>query len=79
MATTTVRVDLETHARLLQMGAASGSSLMDTVREAAEALRRQRLGQQVADEVAVLRTDPAGWAEYLAEAEASSVSDGIGR
>lgn len=52
---------------------------MDTVRDAAEALRRQRFAEQVAAELAELEKDPEAWAVYLAEAEETSVSDGIGR
>lgn len=79
MGTTTIRVDTATHARLLALSKASGVSLMDTVRDAAEALRRQRFAQQVAAELADLEKNPGEWAEYLAEAEKTSVSDGVSR
>lgn len=52
---------------------------MDTVRDAVEALRRQRYAGQVAAELAELEKNPEAWAAYLAEAEETSVSDGIGR
>lgn len=78
MGTTTIRVDTDTHARLLALSQATGSSLIETVRDAAEALRRQRFAQQVAAEVADLRGDPEAWRAYLAEADDTSVSDGIG-
>lgn len=77
MSTTTIRVDSATHARLLEMSKASGASLIDTVRDAAEALRRLRFAQQVIDELAALREDPEAWAAYLAEGEATAVTDGI--
>ncbi|CAN5756151.1 hypothetical protein BH23ACT5_BH23ACT5_20830 [soil metagenome] len=79
MGTTTIRVDTDTHARLLALSKATGASLMDTVRDAAEALRRQRFAQQVAAELAGLQKKPEEWAAYLTEAEETSVSDGIGR
>ena len=63
MATTTIRVDTDTHARLVEMSKASGASLIDTVRDAAEALRRLRFAQQVTDELAELREDPEAWEE----------------
>lgn len=75
--TTTIRVDSETHARLVELGGLRGTTLIDTVRDAAEALRRQRFAQTVAQELADLRRDPEAWNAYLAEAEATSVSDGI--
>jgi predicted DNA-binding protein len=77
MATTTIRVDAETHARLLELSEATGDTLMSTVRDAAEALRRQRFGHQVAQEMEALRRDPAGWADYLADADSTAVTDGI--
>jgi predicted transcriptional regulator len=77
MGTTTVRVDSETHARLLEMSAASGKSLIDTIRDATEALRRQRFAGGVTQELDRLRMDEATWVAYLAEADATDVPDGI--
>lgn len=79
MATTTIRVDTRTHAQLLELSEAMGASLIETVREAADALRRQRFARRVAQELSDLRADPAAWADYLADAEATSVTDGIDR
>ncbi len=78
MSTTTVRVDTRTHARLLELAAASQRSLVDTVDDAVEALARQRFASKVRGEIADMRTDPAAWADYLADADATSVADGIG-
>ena len=74
--TTTIRVDLDTHAELMQMSKASGTSLVETVRAAAEALRRQRFAQTVSAEYAALRSDPDAWAEYLADGDLPA-GDGI--
>lgn len=79
MATTTIRVDSETHARLHALSRESGRSLIDTIRDATEALSRQRFGHQVAAELAALQTDEDAWKDYLAEAESTSVADGINR
>ncbi len=73
-----MRVDVETHAKLVELGATSGSSLMETVRDAAEALRRQRFASRVADEFAALRADESAWGDYLAEMESTNVTDGLG-
>lgn len=78
MATTTIRVDVETHARLLELSSEAGSSLMETVRNATEALRRQRFARQVAGELEALREDPSAWGEYLADADSTAVADGLG-
>ncbi|MEL7209894.1 MAG: hypothetical protein AAGK32_16945 [Actinomycetota bacterium] len=75
--TTTIRVDTETHARLVELSELSGSSLIETVREATEALRRLRFARRVASELSELRNDPAAWDDYIADAEASSVTDGL--
>lgn len=77
MGTTTIRVDTETHAALLDLAAETGSSLMDTTRAAAEALRRLRFAGHVTDELNALRSDPDAWGEYLAEADGTSVGDGL--
>lgn len=77
MATTTIRVDIETHRRFLELSEASGDSLVDTVRAATEALRRRRFADRVNDELEVLRKDPVAWKDYLSEAETTSVTDGI--
>ena len=79
MATTTIRVDTDTHARLQALSRESGRSLIETVRDAAEALRRQRFAHQVAAELSELRTDEDAWKDYLAEADSTSVADGIDR
>lgn len=78
MGTTTIRVDTDTHARLLELSRVTGTSLMQTVRHAADALGRQRLAQQVAAELTELHHDPEAWKAYLAEAGSTSVPDGIG-
>ena len=78
MATTTIRVDLGTHARLVQLSQARHASLGETVRDAAEALHRQQFGRAVQAELAELRADPEAWNDYLADAAATSVTDGVG-
>ena len=77
MDTTTIRVDRDTHSRLLEMSRQTGDTITETARQAAEALRRLRFGLRVQEEYAALRSDPEAWADYLAEAESSHVGDGI--
>lgn len=77
METTTIRVDRDTHARLLAMSNETGDSLTDTVRQATQALRRLRFGLRVQEEYEALRSDSDAWADYLAETESSYVADGI--
>jgi hypothetical protein len=77
MQTTTIRVDTETHAALLALAAESGMSLMATTKAATEALRRQRFAHHVTEELNALRADREAWADYLADAERTSVGDGV--
>lgn len=77
MATTTIRVDTDTHARLVELSEMSGSSLIETVRDAAEALRRLRFARQVVDELTELRKDTAEWEAYITESDVTSVNDGL--
>lgn len=77
MATTTIRVDTDTHARLRELSERSGTTLMETVRAATDALDRARFGARVADEMAALRADPEAWADYTGEIDALPVADGL--
>lgn len=78
MGTTTIRVDTDTHARLQEMSRQTGATIGDTVRDAAEALRRQRFATRVVSEFDALRTDATAWEDYLADSEATAVRDGLG-
>ncbi len=75
MDTTTIRVDTEAHALLLELSQATNSSLIDTVRKATEVLRRQQFALDVARELNQLRTDPEAWKAYLGAADSTSVAD----
>lgn len=78
MDTATIRVDTATHERLVELSRQTDSSLIDTVRDAAEALRRQQFASGVAEELDRMRNDPNRWNAYLGEADSSSVADGVG-
>lgn len=75
-ATTTIRIDREVHQRLVALSEASGRQLMDTVRDATEALEGARFAASVAAQLDALRGDPAGWAAYVGDAELA-VGDGV--
>jgi len=77
MATTTIRVDVDTHSRLVSLSEQAGASLIDTVRAATEALERRRFGERVAEEIDRLGQDPVVWGAYLTEAGETAVADGI--
>lgn len=77
MGTKTIRIDTETHAKLVELSQEANASLIDTVADAAEALWRRRFAEQVNAQLEELRKDPEAWEDYLAEAEATHVTDGI--
>lgn len=77
MDTTTIRVDTNTHARLLEMSRDADTSLVATVRDAAEALWRERFARHAMRQLGELQNDPEAWQEYLAEAEETHIADGI--
>jgi hypothetical protein len=78
MTTTTIRVDEASHAALVELSRSGGTTLIETVRQATEALRRQRFAQLVVTELAELREDHDSWVDYLGEIDESSFLDGIG-
>ena len=77
MGTTTIRVDTDTHARLLEMSQEAGMSLGATVQDAAEALWRQRFARHAIEQIRELHKDAEAWQAYLAEAEETHVADGV--
>jgi len=77
MGSTTIRVDTATHAELLDLSRRAGATLSETVRDAALALRRARFGEQVRGEFEALANDPDALEGYLADAESTSVPDGV--
>lgn len=76
-ATTTIRVDVETRAKLLELSHANNETLIEIVRQAAEELSRKFFARNVAREFEQLRADPVAFADYMREAEETDVSDGI--
>jgi hypothetical protein len=77
VTTTTIRVDTATHAQLVELSRLTGASLLQTVRDATEALRRLRFAEESVRKLDALRADPVAWADYLAGAESTHVGDGI--
>jgi predicted DNA-binding protein len=77
MQTTTIRVDVDTHRRLVALSERHGQPLGATVRLAAEALDRNDLTNRIAAQLDRLHDDPAAWASYMAENESLGSSEGI--
>lgn len=77
MQTTTIRVDVDTHRRLVALSERHGQPLGATVRLAADALDRDDLTSRIQVQLDRLHEDPVAWADYLAENDAYGASDGI--
>jgi predicted transcriptional regulator len=73
---TTIRVDHETHRRLIAISRASNRPLIDVVRDAADALERARFATLVASQLDAIRQHPEDWASYTTDAELA-IRDGI--
>ena len=70
MASETVRIRPETHAKLRDIAETTGQSMPEVLDEAVEALRRTQLLDQTNRAYAALRNDPKAWKAELAEREA---------
>jgi hypothetical protein len=67
VATQTVRITAQTHARLRELAGDRGESLQDVLAAAVDRLWRDQLLTQLDEDYAQLRADPAAWEEELAE------------
>lgn len=79
MATTTVRIKLETSQTLRDLAASTGRAMQDVLADAVEAYARQLLLDQTNDAYARLRTDPEAWQQEVTEREAweATLADNI--
>ena len=74
---TTIRVDRDTHQRLLTISTQQGFSLMEILRRATDALDRELFVGEARSHMQKLRADPQAWADYLSESSLTEVSDGV--
>jgi hypothetical protein len=73
---TTIRVDRDTHQRLLTISTQQGFSLMEILRRATDALDRELFVGEARSQMQKLKADPQAWADYLRESSLTEVSDG---
>lgn len=78
-SSTTIRVSIEQRERLRRLAEEREASMAETLDDALEALRREHFYKGMADAEEALRSDPARWAEYLAERDAWLNPDLAGR
>ena len=74
---TTIRVDRDTHQRLLAFSQQQGLSLMEVLRRATDALDRELFVGEARAQIEKLKADPQPWADYLHESSLTEVADGI--
>lgn len=81
MASETVRIKAETHAKLRNLADASGQSMPEVLDQAVESLRRQRLLEAANEAYARLKQDPKQWQAELEERALweATLADGQGR
>ena len=76
---TTIRVSVEQRERLRRLAEEREATMAQTLDDALEALRREHFYRGMADAEEALRSDPARWAEYVAERDAWLNPDLAGR
>ncbi len=74
---TTIRVDRDTHQRLLTFSQQQGLSLIEVLRRATDALDRELFVDEARSQMQNLKADPQAWADYLRESLLTEVADGI--
>jgi predicted transcriptional regulator len=74
MASDTVRVKPETHAKLKALAEQTGRPMPEVLEQAVESLRRQRLLEATNRAYAALRDDSKAWKAELAERESWDVT-----
>jgi hypothetical protein len=74
---TTIRVDRDTHKRLLAFSQQLGLSLMEILRRATDALDRELFVGEARAQIEKLKADPQAWVDYLRESSLTEVADGI--
>ena len=74
---TTIRVDRDTHRRLLDLSQSADLSLMEVLRRATAALEQQLFVAEAKSQMHHLHADPQAWADYLPDSSLTEVSDGV--
>ncbi|NBR66927.1 MAG: hypothetical protein EBT79_06570 [Actinobacteria bacterium] len=62
---TTVRVDADTHGRLMKMSDETGKSLGHVISDAVRALEHHRFHEQLNEDYRAMREDPEAWAAFV--------------
>ena len=74
---TTIRVDRDTHQRLLAFSQQQRLSLIEVLRRATDALDRELFVGEARAQIEKLKADPQAWADYLRESSLTEVADGV--
>lgn len=79
MASDTVRIRSDTHAKLRDIARSTGKSMPEVLDDAVEVLRRSRLLEDASRAFAALQSDPKAWRAELAERKLweATLADGL--
>ena len=66
---TTIRVDRDTHGRLMKISADTGTSIVDLVRESVRAYEHRLFADRLVAQLEAMRQDPDEWESYVEECE----------
>jgi predicted transcriptional regulator len=78
MASTSVRIDQRTHARLRRLSEAEHKSIGQVVTEAVEKYEKDKFWREMHESFARLRADPDGWRVYEEETALWDTTSGDG-
>lgn len=66
---TTIRVDRDTHGRLMKISEETGTSIVDLVRESVRAFEHNLFAERLVAQLDAMRQDPDEWESYVEECE----------
>ena len=66
---TTIRVDRDTHGRLMRISEETGTSIVDLVRRSVRTLEHTLFAERMVAQLEAMRRDPEEWASYVEECE----------
>lgn len=67
--TTTIRVDRDTHARLMKLSEETRLAIVDIVRQSVAAFEHNHFAERIVAQLEAMRNDPDEWQSYVEECE----------
>lgn len=66
---TTIRVDRDTHGRLMKISEDTGTAIIDLVRESVREYEHKLFADRLVAQLGAMRQDPEEWQSYVEECE----------